>query len=108
MLNILQHIPDHRRPQGRMYELKFIIFIATLAILSNAKGYRDIATFIKEHFKVLKKTFKFKWKRAPAYTTIRNIIKGIDSKDLEIAFRIHAKQLCDTKRKNRILRWEDT
>jgi len=58
-----------------------------MAVLYNAKSYRDISRFIKGKFTKIKRELSLSWKKAPAYTTIRNIIKGIDAEELEAAFR---------------------
>ena len=93
LLNALQKIPDHRRGQGRMYDLASLLLISILAMLSQADSYRKIELFIKTHFKLLKREFKLKWKKPPGYTTIRNIIQGTDSDALEKAFRSYSKAL---------------
>ena len=80
-------IADFRRPQGRRYELDKILLLSVIAILYNAKSYRDISRFIKTKFESLKQELSLSWKRLPAYTTIRNIIQGIDQDELEAAFR---------------------
>jgi len=64
-----------------------------LSLLSQSKGYRDIGVFIDERFEVLAEMFQLNWERAPAYTTIRNILLGISSEELEDSFREHAKKL---------------
>jgi len=78
---------DFRRPQGRKYELDKILLLSVIAILCNAKSYRDINRFIKGKFEELKREFSLKWKNPPAYTTIRNIIQGVDKHEIEAAFR---------------------
>ena len=80
-------IKDFRRPQGRRYELDKILLLSVIAILCNAKSYRDISRFIKTKFESLKQELSLSWKRLPAYTTIRNIIQGIDQDELELAYR---------------------
>ena len=60
-----------------------------MAFLSNAKSYLDISRFIKVHFEVQKEHFDWTWERPPVYTTIRNVILGIDSEGLETSFRAH-------------------
>lgn len=89
----LEDLRDHRRSQGQRYELKHIVLFSIMAILSNSKSYRDISRFIKTHFKVLRDDFGLKWKKAPSYTTIRNIIQGLDKKDLEGSFRAYTQSL---------------
>jgi len=93
LLKFLKNIKDQRRAQSKQYQLHFVILFSILAILSGATSYRGIARFLKKRFKVLKAKFRLKWKRTPAYTTIRNIILGIDKEDLEREFREFAKKL---------------
>lgn len=80
-------IPDFRRPQGRRYELDKILLLSIVAILCNAKSYRDISRFISTQFDSIRREFSVDWKKPPAYTTIRNIIKGVNREELEAAFR---------------------
>jgi hypothetical protein len=58
-----------------------------MALLCNAKSYRDISRFIRIKFESIKAELLLKWEKPPAYTTIRNIIRGIDAEELESAFR---------------------
>ncbi|MGI8634316.1 MAG: ISAs1 family transposase, partial [Segetibacter sp.] len=87
LTTFLKDIPDFRRRQGQMYELEHILCFSILAILCGAKSYRNIGSFIEIHFKSLKEHFFLRWKKPPGYTTIRNIIKGVDSSAMEAAFR---------------------
>lgn len=93
ILTFLDDIKDHRRAQGLRYELKHIILFSIMAILSNAKSYRQISSFIKMHYKTLNKDFELNWKKYPSYTTVRNIIQGTDSKELESCFRSYSQSL---------------
>lgn len=100
ILTFLDDLKDHRRAQGRRYELKFIILFSIMAILSNAKSYRQIASFIKKHYATLNKEFSLEWKRYPSYTTVRNIIQGTNSFELENCFRIYSKSLLEENNNN--------
>lgn len=103
LLEVFSQLEDFRRPQGRCYQIEHILCFSVLAILSGADSYRKIHTFIKKRLKRLKKLFNLKWKKAPAYTTIRNIIQGVSSLDLEAAFRKHAGTLSsDTTERGRL------
>jgi hypothetical protein len=93
LLTIFHAIPDHRRPQGRLYGLAFILLFTVLAIMSGADSYRTVASFIHVHFATLKERFHLKWKKPPGYTTIRKIIQGVDPQALERGFRAHARTL---------------
>jgi len=95
LLSIFSKVPDQRSIHGRRYELQFILLFSVLAILSGADSYRKIELFIKENFNILKEEFDLKWKKPPAYTGIRKILVGVDSKELEKAFRKYAKSLSD-------------
>ncbi len=95
ILTFLDDLQDHRRAQGRRYELNFVILFSIMAILSNAKSYRQISSFIEMHFKTLKDEFWLKWKKPPAYTTIRNIIQGVSPKELETCFRNYSQSLLE-------------
>lgn len=89
----LDDLKDHRRAQGLRYELKHIILFSIMAMLSNAKSYRQISSFIKVHYKTLDKDFCLNWKRPPSYSTVRNIIQGTDSDGLERCFRSYSQSL---------------
>jgi hypothetical protein len=101
-MTFLDDLKDHRRPQGQRYELKFIILFSIMAILSNSKSYRDIYRFIKKHYNTLQNDFELKWKRIPSYTTIRNIIQGINQQELESSFRAYTQSLLSTDSVNHI------
>ncbi len=63
LTSFLFKIKDHRREQGRRYELGHILFFSVLAILSRADSYRKIHKFIVTHYSVFDKMFKLNWKR---------------------------------------------
>ena len=95
--NLLSKIKDHRRPQGRRYQLDHILLISVLAILANATSYRKVHLFIKCHYEILNETFDLNWKRLPAYTTIRAIIQGTLSDEIELIFREHGDLLAGSE-----------
>ena len=97
IITFLDDLKDHRRAQGQRYQLKYVILFSIMALLSNAKSYRDIERFIKNHFPVLKKEFRLKWKKSPGYTTVRNIIQAVDKAELEAAFRVYTQSLLDNR-----------
>ena len=90
LLDFLKEIPDHRDREGRMYDLAHVLLFTILATLSNAKNYKDVWRFISIHFEILKKTFDLKWRKAPNYTTVRNIIIGVIYEEFEKTFRKHS------------------
>jgi hypothetical protein len=87
ILDFLKEIPDHRDREGRRYDLPHVLFFTILAILSNAKNYKDVSRFISIHFNQLKEVFGLKWRQAPGYTTVRNILIEVAPEHLEETFR---------------------
>ena len=87
LYDLLFKVKDHRRGQGRRYLLGHILFFSILALLSGATSYRKVHAFIKANYVLLNETFALNWNRLPAYTTIRDIIQGVFTDDLEECFR---------------------
>jgi hypothetical protein len=93
LLGLLEEVPDHRRAEGKVYQLAHVLLFSILAIVSGGNSYRSIATFIEMHRHRLNEVFGLTWRRAPAHTAIRYILQGLDSNAVEAAFRRHANLL---------------
>jgi len=93
ILNLLSQIPDHRRSQGKKWQLGPVLLATILAILSGATSYRKVHRFIETHRDRLNMAFEFGWDSAPAYSAVRFILHGLDGADVERAFRTHAAML---------------
>ena len=93
--SFLYEIKDNRRKEGRRYKLGDILLFSIFAILGGAVSYRKIHTFIKGHYEVLKEKFGLEWKKLPAYTTIRNIIRGLSADEAEECFRKYSLKLSE-------------
>ena len=100
LIDYLKQIPDVRRAEGREYKLHDIIYISILALLSNAKGYSDIASFIDIHFEKLKKGLNLKWRRRPTISAIYKILIDIDAEELENAMRKYSEKLIEVTSEN--------
>ena len=50
LLSLLEELTDFRSYHGKEYKLHHILYFSVLAILSNAKSYTEIATFIRIKF----------------------------------------------------------
>ena len=90
LLGLLADVPDPRRGQGQLYKLPHVLLFSILAVVTGCNSYRGIVTFIDVHRHKLNDTFGLRWRRAPAYTAVRYILKGLDPADVETAFRRHA------------------
>ena len=93
LLGLLEEVPDHRRAEGKVYRLPYVLLFSILAIVSGGNSYRSIATFIDTHRRRLNRAFGLRWQRAPAHTAIRYILQGLDRDAVETAFRRHASLL---------------
>jgi len=90
LLGLLEEVPDPRRAEGKLYRLPHVLLFSILAIVSGGNSYRSVATFIDVHRRRLNRAFGLTWRRAPAHTSIRGILQGLDSDALEAVFRRHA------------------
>lgn len=93
LMTQLEKIPDPRSYHGREYRLHHILYFTILALLSNAKTYSDIASFIRKHFSSLKSHFGLKWRYPPDVSAIRKIIVALDPEAVEKVFREDAEAL---------------
>ena len=64
-------------------------------MVTGGNSFRAVETFITVHRNRLNAVFGLNWKRAPAHTTIRFILHGLDPQTVERAFRRHAAALAD-------------
>jgi DDE_Tnp_1-associated len=97
-VTLLAEIEDPRRAEGKLYRLPHVVLFAILAIVAGANSYRTIHSFIDVHLGRLCVAFGLKWRKAPAYTTIRGILRQLDAASVEAAFRRHASGLNEAAR----------
>ena len=93
LLTALRDVADPRRAQGRRYPLPDLLLFTVLALMSGARSYRGIITFLDERRELLNQHFGVALKRAPAVNTLRTVLQSLDGEALERAFRHHAKDL---------------
>ncbi len=93
LLSALEEVADPRRRQGTRYPLAHLLLFSVLAVLAGATSYRGIVTFLAVHRDRLGHVYGVRLRRAPAVTTVRNLFLALDPKELEAAFRRHARQL---------------
>lgn len=90
LLEVFDHIPDHRRAQAKQYPLPQVLLFCILGIMSGAVSYRKLHTFIRIRFALLSRAFPSRMRKPPSYTQLREILVGLNKDDLEAAFRQHA------------------
>ena len=74
----LSELNDFRRAQGRMHELRLILIIVIMAIMSGFCGLRSMGDFVKKNEKELSELFKTKNGRLPSRQTIGRILQHLD------------------------------
>ena len=93
LLTALSDVSDPRRAQGKRYPLPYLLLFTVLALLSGARSYRGVITFLGQRQGALNEHFGCTLKRAPAVNTLRTVLQALDAETLEAAFRQHAKAL---------------
>jgi hypothetical protein len=94
-VDLLTEIEDPRRAEGKLYRLPHVVLFAILAMVAGANSCRTIHSFIDVHLARFRDAFGVTWRKAPAYTTIRGILRQLDPASVEAAFRRHAAVLHD-------------
>lgn len=94
LVSCLAAIPDRRRAEGKMYGQVGVILFSIIAMVSGARSFRQIHTLIDRRLALLNAAFPAAaLRRAPAYTSVRGILQGLDPGEVERAFRRHADSL---------------
>ena len=76
LLTLFSELPDPRRDQGKMYPLAPILLFTVLGMLAGARSYRQVHAFIRIHLDRLNSGFGLSLRRAPAYSSVRFILRG--------------------------------
>ena len=92
LLEILRTIPDHRRGEGKRFDLATVLLYAILGV-AGADSYRQMHEFIRIHLQRLNEAFGLRLPYSPSYTGLRLILQGVDPMALEAAFRRHASSI---------------
>ena len=90
LLENLRSIPDHRRAEGKRFDLAKELLYAILGMVAGSNPYRQMHEFIRVHRRRLNEAFGLALRYAPSYTGLRDILQGVDPSALETAFRAHA------------------
>jgi hypothetical protein len=93
LLDILRSIPDHRRNEGKRFDLSTVLLYAVLSMVAGANSYRQMHEFICIHLQRLNEAFGLRLPYSPSYTGLRLILQGVDPTALEAAFRQHASSI---------------
>ncbi len=92
-IEFLSRVKDRRRAQGKKWKLEKLLFATIFALLSGATSYRKVHRYVKANREKFNDAFGFGWKEAPAYSSVRFVLQGLDAQELESKFREHSAQL---------------
>ena len=92
LLDYIVQIQDPRRLQGQRHELKSILLITIMSIMSGYIGYRAIGDFMKRNKKDLILVLNPKKEKLPSFDVIRKVLVKIDFKNFSKVFHNWAKQ----------------
>ena len=70
-----------------------MLLFSILAVMSGAASYRRIHQFMRTHQARLNGAFGCRWRKTPAYTSIRYTLQGLDPAEIAPHFRAHAAAL---------------
>ena len=77
LLEILRSIPDHRRAEGKRFDLATVVLYSILGMVAGANSYRQMHEFIRVHLQRLNGAFGLRLPYSPSYTGLRLIIQGV-------------------------------
>jgi len=92
LLDYFGQVKDPRRLQGQRHELKLILLLTLMSIMSGYIGYRPIGDFIKRNKKDLLATLKPRKGKLPSFYVIRQVLIHIDFKEVSKQFNAWARQ----------------
>jgi len=79
-------VKDFRQNQGKRYQLWVVLTIIMLAILTGYTSYKEIAQFCQNEKHQLINILKIPHNKLPSYSTIRRVIKGLQTAEIESFF----------------------
>lgn len=92
LLDYFSEIKDHRRLQGQRHELRLVLLISLMSIMSGYIGYRAIGDFIRRNRTDLLATLKPKKDRLPSFDVVRQVLMHVDFKEVSRQFQAWALQ----------------
>lgn len=89
LLEMLEQVPDPRKPRGKVYKLSFILAVVLVAKLAGASGFRQIRDQVVDLPQSLLAKLGAKWChfrrrfRCPSEHAIRYVLEKIDAAELD-------------------------
>lgn len=83
LAEVLGRLTDVRQRQGKRYELKTVLTVVVLGLLSGENSVRGIAAWAQEQRWALSQALGLKGGRVPSLGTIQRVLRLLDSQELE-------------------------
>jgi len=84
LLTALSDVPAPRRAQGKRYPLAYLLLFTVLALLSGARSYWGIITFLDQRREHLNHHFGVALKPALALNTLSNVAQAVWDRALSL------------------------
>src|SRR5271170_7571117 len=91
LLEILRSIPDHRRAEGKRFDLATVLLYSILGMVAGANSYRQMHH--SHSFATPERSVRLAAALFALLYGLRLIIQGVDPAALEAAFRQHASSI---------------
>lgn len=93
----LAQVSDFRHPQGRRYQLKAVLVLSCLAMISGAQSEQAISEWSGTAGRRWIRLLGIRRQRGPSPATIHRIFRGIDRDQLEAALIQWSRQIIDSQ-----------
>jgi hypothetical protein len=80
LIGLLSEIPDPRRREEKLYQLRYVLLFSILAVVTGGNSYRSIETFITVHRRRLNAAFSVRRPIPPFATSSRGLIRRPSSR----------------------------
>lgn len=86
----LSKLEDFRRAQGRVHELRRVLIIVIMAVMSGYKGLRPMKDFVEKNRRELLELFQPKNDKLPSRKTIGRVLQNVDFEEFTKIFHAWA------------------
>ncbi len=84
-MQLLGEIPDHRKGQGKLHKLDYILFLSILAQLMGVVDYKQMFIWIRKFIQTdkIKRLLSVEFIKTPGQSTVAKILAEVNYEELE-------------------------
>ncbi len=101
LAEVFGRLTDPRQRKGKRYELKVVLTVVVLGLLSGETSVRGIAAWAQEQRWALGPALGSKGGRVPSLGTIQRVLRQVDCQELEAALNEWAQELLSEEEQER-------